>query len=84
MHLLEHKAASFLQARMLRIFMNFLSVVTIVQKPKSGDQMREKGTLLTVFVCSDCVRVFKFNNNLIEGTRTQTSSGSKEINLTFF
>lgn len=55
----------------------FFPVVTIVQKPESADQMGEKGTLLTV-------HMFKFNSNLIEGTRAQMSSGSKEINLIFF
>ena len=62
---------------MIRIFMSFLPVVTIVQKPESADQMGEKGTLLTV-------HMFKSNSNLIEGTRAQMSSGSKEINLIFF
>jgi len=76
-HLHEHKAEIFLHARMIRIFMSFLPVVTIVQKPESADQMGEKGALLTV-------HVFKFNSNLIEGTRAQMSSGSKEINLIFF
>jgi len=51
-HLHEHKAAIFLQARLLRIFMSFVSFVTIVQEPKSGDQITEKRTLLDVFMRS--------------------------------
>ena len=72
MHLHEHKAEIFLQARILGIFMSFPSVVIIVQNLISGDQIGEKGASLI-----DFVHVFKFNNSLIEGTRAQMSSGSK-------